>query len=142
VKAISEIIAFLVLLGALTVAFTATLIIIPKYFSTYNSIALQAGYSQDLQGYQTSGSLTRTRLPYGYVLTVIIYNNAEREIKVNYIIVCRDKTIGGEKNILIPPRSIYRKVFPYYSSGETEESDICYLVVEEPGLLVYKVLES
>lgn len=135
-RTISESISYLVLLGALAIAFAATLVVVPRYFSTYSNVAVQAAYSQELQGYQTSASLTRVRLPGRYALIVIIYNNGDSDIRVSYNVVCGDRHIGGEEDRVVPSRDIYVNTFRIYTE------DTCYLVVEEPGILIYKVVES
>jgi len=141
-RSISEVISMLVLVVAVTVAFVTVLVVVPKYFATYNAVAMRASYSQTLEGFQTTASLSRYK---SYYLVVLIYNYGSLPVKVNYYIECvnPNNTVnrcfaGREEGISISPGGTYQRVI----TNSCRSDMICYLVVEEPNLLIYKVLES
>jgi len=142
-KAVSEVIAMLVLLVAIVVAFVASMIVIPEYFGAYNRVAKQASQSQILEGSQTSASISRHR---GGYITIVIYNSGDGAVRVNYYVECVNYTtkatyfVGKGENIVISPGSTYQRV--YRVSESDIANKVCYLTVEEPNLLIYKVLES
>lgn len=137
-RGISEIVSMLVLLGATMVAFIGTLVVVPQYFQRYDEIAMQASYSQELPGYQTTASLAKAS---GAYLIPIIYNNGDKSVKISFYIYCENSTkhiiVVKQSNVLIPPHRLYTKVFHADAKGM-----VCYLVVEEPHLLIYKVSET
>lgn len=141
-RSISEAVAYLVLLGALAVASAIALTIVPRFFQAYSHVAAEVAHSLHLPGYATAASLTRVELPGSdyTALTVIIYNGGSTPVKVSYTITCNGRYIGGERDITIPAHKVYHKV--YKVRGETVEGKTCHLTVEEPNLLVYRVVES
>jgi len=145
VRAASEVVSLLVLLAAVTASFVAILVLVPRYFATYNRVAVEASQSQLLEGYQTTASLSRYKG--GQYLSLMIYNAGDKMIKVNYYVECVDPKsasqryfVGKEEGIFISPGYTYQKV--YSVSSTNINNKVCYLVVEEPNLLIYKVLES
>lgn len=145
-RSVSEIISYLVLFVATVIAFSVVLVVVPRFFSVYSAVALKASYSQSLEGYQTSASLSRADRPGQTYITVIIYNGGVDPVRVNYYVECvRSDTsakyfVGKEENVLITADSTYYRVYTV-SSGAVS-GYICYLTVEEPNLLLYKVVES
>lgn len=144
-RVISETISFLILLGVLTVAFISTLVVVPKYFLLYNEVAEQASSSIHLQGYSTSATLTRCETGSSYTLYVLIHNSGEKPVRVNYVVVCEDDEItvrvGEKEGIILQPGEVYGDVIRV-ENKELIESKLCFLIVEEPNILIYKVLES
>jgi len=141
-RGISEIVSMMVLLVAVAVAFITVLVVVPKYFATYNAVAMKASFSQTLEGFQTASSLSRYKSQY---LVVLIYNYGSTPIRVNYYVECINPNntaircfAGKKEGVLISPSSTYQMVL----SNSCRSDMVCYLVVEEPNLLIYKVLES
>jgi hypothetical protein len=134
----------MVLVAALTVAFASVLVVVPRYFETYNRMAMQASYSQELQGFLTSASLSRYSAGNGYVITIVIYNNGDDPVTVSYSITCEGPSgsyfVGKRDNVVISPHSEHHQVFIVSKSAIS--GMVCYATVEEPNLLIYKVLES
>ena len=142
VRGVSEVISVLALIGALTFVLAALLIIMPRAFSVYSDMATAVALTSDIPGYQTAASLSRIGYGGSTVFVIIIHNYGQTPVTVTYSIYCETVyqslvRVGGQ-SMTIPPGSTRVGVHPTYSSVVKP----CYAVVEEPNLLMYKVVES
>lgn len=146
-RAVSEIISLVLLIAATSVAFLMTIVVVPRFFAAYNAVAVGASYSQMLEGYQTSASLSRVDQSGQSYLTVIIYYGGDSSTSVNYYVECVKSGsqeryfVGKEENVYIDTvNRLYTRVYKVSSSAIS--GYVCYLTIEEPHLLVYRVVES
>jgi len=146
-RGVSELVAFLVLMGAVTVVFTSALIIIPQYFQQYNRVAMQASQAVSLSGLRTEAVLVRQCSTTHCSLIILLYNSEADPTRVNYYVYCessdglRSQFVGREENVVVYGGSRHVKVYQNIPKSSIADM-VCYLVVEEPNLLVYKVVET
>ncbi|MEM4863158.1 MAG: hypothetical protein QW706_08290 [Candidatus Nezhaarchaeales archaeon] len=135
-KGISELVALLMLVGVTSAVFLAILYVVPAYFRSYAAMGVEYGYRLTSVGVSTNGHLKRV----GSQLVVFVYNYGDRPTTVSYRVTCTSggtsTYVGGEDNVYVGRNSLYVKVYSNAPAG------VCYLVVEEPNLVIYKVVES
>ncbi|MEM4619550.1 MAG: hypothetical protein QXE70_04420 [Ignisphaera sp.] len=130
----SELFAILILTGVTTITFLASLYILPTYLKNYISIGMGHSLNTTLLGVSTDGHLKRIDSQ----LIVFIYNHGDNPITINYRVICTSEStyIVGEDNVYIDKNKLYVKTYNNVPIG------ICYLIVEEPNIIIYKVVES
>lgn len=136
-RGVSELVALLLLLGVATLSFLSAIYLVPAYFSSYAAMGLEASYGIKLPGIYTDSNLKRV----GTNLIVFIYNHGNQVITINYRVTCMTSSgstveVGSENGVYIGRGSLFVKVYQNAPQG------VCFLVVEEPGLIIYKVVES
>lgn len=126
----------LLLVGATALSFIAIMYVVPAYFSSYLAMGTDAASSVQLFGVSTDGHLKRV----GSRLVVFIFNHGDSPVTVSYTVYClqagTSTTVGGESGVLIGRSSLFTKVYSPAPTG------VCFLVVEEPNAITYKVVES
>lgn len=135
-RGVSEVVSVLLLAGVTAVAFVAIMYVVPSYFARYLSMGADVASNLALYGIFTDGHLKRV----GSRLVVFVYNHGDRVVAVDYTVFCETPsgsvTVGVERGVVIGRGSLHVKVYP------NAPSRVCYLVVEEPNLVTYKVVES
>ncbi|MEM1672823.1 MAG: hypothetical protein QXL19_05805 [Ignisphaera sp.] len=133
-RGISELFAVLILVGVTSITFLAMLYILPAYLKNYISISMRHSLNTTLLGVSTDGHLKRIDSQ----LIVFIYNHGDNPITINYRVICVSEPpyIDGEDNVYIDRNNLYVKTYNNVPIA------ICYLVVEEPNIIIYKVVES
>ena len=144
-RAVSELVALLVLVGATAVALASALIIVPQYFQQYNRVALQASQAVSLSGYRTESVLVRHCSASHCSLIVLVYNTEANPTRVSYHIYCEASDgrgkhfVGKEEGVVIQGGGRYAKAYQNIPRSAIDGA-ACYLIVEEPNLLTYKTV--
>ncbi|MEM2195963.1 MAG: hypothetical protein QW290_02640 [Sulfolobales archaeon] len=140
-RGVSELVALLILLGALTAVFVSLTSILPRYLQSYWRMSVEAGFSEGIGSLETDAFLTRVPC-YGNTCFILsIFNNADTPTTVKYWVVCSSIVITkNEDGIKVMPGDAHVKVIQVSTASVSDS--VCYLVVEEGNSLIYKVLES
>ncbi|MEM4854737.1 MAG: hypothetical protein QXE75_04890 [Sulfolobales archaeon] len=135
-RGVSELVAVLMLIGATSAAFLTVLYVVPAYFRSYIAASVEHSFRLTSIGISTEGHLKRI----GTRLIVFIYNHGDSPLVVGYRVTCTSRGassyVGGEDSVYIGRNNLYVKVYDNAPPG------VCYLIVEEPNLVIYKVVES
>lgn len=134
-RGISEVVSVLLLLGVTALSFVVIMYVVPSYFGNYLRIGLDATLDMPLRGLSTDGHLKRV----GKTLVVMVYNHGAEPVEISYTVFCKrtsDSTTVDIGKTVVRGGSLFTKVYQDAPSG------ICFLVVEEPNLITYKLVES